>query len=106
VAASAVPQQQPITIDSTEDLSVTVANGATLTVMMPTGLVETRNITSIVGRVVTVTTAFSEAPNGQSVWVIDTTDVQLLQTFRVISVAESEPGVYGVTASGVQRHNL
>ena len=86
-----------ITIDSTEDLSVTVANGATLTVMMPTGLVETRNISSIVGRVVTVTTAFSEAPNGQSIWVIDTTDVQL-QTFRVISVAEAEPGVYGVTA--------
>ena len=74
-----------------------VANGATLTVMMPTGLVETRNVSSIVGRVVTVTTAFSEAPNGQSVWVIDTTDVQV-QTFRVISVAESEPGIYGVTA--------
>jgi predicted phage tail protein len=74
-----------------------VANGATLTVMMPTGLVETRNVSSIVGRVVTVATAFSEAPNGQSVWVINTTDVQL-QTFRVISVAESEPGIYGVTA--------
>jgi len=86
-----------ITIDSAENLSVTVANGATLTVMMPTGLVETRNISSIVGRVVTVTSAFSEAPNSQSVWVIDTTDVQL-QTFRVITVTESEPGVYGVTA--------
>ena len=86
-----------VTIDSAEGLSVTVANGATLTVMMPTGLVETRNVSTIVGRVVTVTTAFSEEPNGQSVWVIDTTDVQL-QTFRVISVAESEPGIYGVTA--------
>ena len=86
-----------VTIDSTEDLSVTVANGATLTVMMPTGLVETRNISSIVGRVVTVTAAFSEAPNGQSVWVIETTDVEL-QTFRVITVTESEPGIFGVTA--------
>jgi len=86
-----------VTIDSAEDLSVTVANGATLTVMMPTGLVETRNISSIAGRVVTVTAAFSEAPNSESVWVIDTSDLQL-QTFRVISVAESDPGVYGVTA--------
>jgi predicted phage tail protein len=86
-----------VTIDSTEGLSVTVANGATLTVMMPTGLVETRNISSIVGRVVTVTSAFSEAPNAQSVWVIETTDVEL-QTFRVITVTESEPGVFGVTA--------
>jgi predicted phage tail protein len=86
-----------VTIDSAEGLSVTVANGATITVMMPTGLVETRNVSTIAGRVVTVTAAFSEAPNGQSVWVIDTTDVQL-QTFRVISVAEAEPGIYGVTA--------
>jgi hypothetical protein len=86
-----------VTIDSTEGLSVTVANSATLTVMMPTGLVETRNISSIVGRVVTVTSAFSEAPNTQSVWVIETTDVEL-QTFRVITVTESEPGIYGVTA--------
>ena len=86
-----------VTIDSTESLSVTVANNATLSVMMPTGLVETRDISSIVGRVVTVTSAFSEAPNAQSVWVIETTDVEL-QTFRVIAVTESEPGVFGVTA--------
>ena len=86
-----------VTIDSTQGLSVTVANSATLTVMMPTGLVETRNISSIVGRVVTVTSAFSEVPNSQSVWVIETTDVEL-QTFRVIAVTESEPGIFGVTA--------
>jgi predicted phage tail protein len=86
-----------VTIDSNENLSVTVANNATIKVMMPTGLVEMRNISTIVGRVVTVTSAFSEAPNPQSIWVIETTDVQL-QTFRVITVSESEPGVFGVTA--------
>jgi predicted phage tail protein len=86
-----------VTIDSTENLSVTVANNATLKVMMPTGLVETRNISTIVGRVITVTSAFSEAPNAQSVWVIETTDVQL-QTFRVVTATESEPGIYGITA--------
>jgi len=86
-----------VTIDSIESLSVTVANSATLKVMMPTGLVETRNISTIVGRVVTVTSAFSEAPNAQSIWLIETSDVEL-QTFRVITVAESDPGVFGVTA--------
>jgi predicted phage tail protein len=86
-----------ITIDSIENLSVIVANSATLKVMMPTGLVETRNISTIVGRVVTVTSAFSEAPNAQSIWLIETSDVEL-QTFRVITVAESDPGVFGVTA--------
>jgi len=86
-----------VTIDSTEDLSVVVANGATLTVMLPTGSAELRPIQSISGTVVTVGNAFSEAPNAQGIWVIETTDVEL-QTFRVITVTESEPGVYGVTA--------
>jgi predicted phage tail protein len=86
-----------VTIDSTEDLSVIVANGATLTVMLPTGSAELRPIQSISGTVVTVGNAFSEAPNAQGIWVIETTDVEL-QTFRVITVTESEPGVYGVTA--------
>jgi predicted phage tail protein len=86
-----------VTIDSTEDLSVVVANGATLTVMLPSGLAELRPIQSISGTVVTVGNAFSETPNAQGIWVIETTDIEL-QTFRVIAVTESEPGVYGVTA--------
>ena len=86
-----------VTIDSTEDLSVVVANGATITVMLPTGSAELRPIQSISGTVVTVGNAFSEAPNAQGIWVIETTDIEL-QTFRVIAVTESEPGVYGVTA--------
>ena len=86
-----------VTIDSTEDLSVIVANGATLTVMLPTGSAELRPIQSISGTTVTVGNPFSKAPNAQGIWVIETTDVEL-QTFRVIAVTESEPGVYGVTA--------
>ena len=87
-----------ITIDSATDLDVIVANNATISVMLPTGLVETRPIQGpIAGTVITVGNAFSEAPNPQAVWLIETTDVEL-QTFRVITVTESEPGVYGVTA--------
>jgi predicted phage tail protein len=87
-----------ITIDSSAGLDVVVANNATISVMMPTGLVETRPIQGpIAGTVVTVGNAFSEAPNPQAVWLIETTDIEL-QTFRVITVTESEPGVYGVTA--------
>jgi predicted phage tail protein len=86
-----------ITIDSTEDLSVIVANGATITVMMPTGLAETRAVQTISGTLVQLGSPLSEAPNSQAIWVIETTDLQT-QTFRVITVTESEPGVYGVTA--------
>ena len=86
-----------VTIDSTEDLSVTIANNATISVILPTGLTETRPVQSIAGTVVTVGNAFSEAPNAQSIWLIETTDIEL-QTFRVVSVTESEPGIYGITA--------
>ena len=86
-----------ITIDSTTDLSVNLGNSPTISVMMPTGLVETRTISSIAGAVVTVGNAFSEAPNAASVYLIQTTDVQSNQ-FRVISVAEGGDGTYGVTA--------
>ena len=64
---------------------------------MPTGLVETRTITSISSRVITVSSAFSEAPNAQSVYLIQTNDVQSNQ-FRVISVVEGDDGTYAVTA--------
>ena len=87
-----------ITIDSDTDLSVTIANDAKLSVMMPTGLVETRTINSISGTNITVNTPFfSEAPNAGAVYLIETSDIQA-QQFRVLSVAESGDGIYGVSA--------
>ena len=86
-----------ITIDSTTDLSVNLGNSPTISVMMPTGLVETRDIASILGDVIEVNSPFSEAPNAASVYLIQTTDVQSNQ-FRVVSVVEGGDGTYGVTA--------
>ena len=65
--------------------------------MLPTGLVETKTISSISGADITVDEAFSEAPNAAAVYMIDTTDIQV-QKFRVLSVAESGDGVYDVSA--------
>ena len=64
---------------------------------MPTGLVETKNISGISDRTITVSSAFSEAANAQSIWLIQTTDVES-QQFRVLNVVESGDGVFGVTA--------
>ena len=86
-----------ITVDSSSNLSVNLSNSPTISVLMPTGLVETRTISSIASGVITVSVAFSEAPNANSVWLIQTTDVEA-QTFRVLNVAETEDGIYGVTA--------
>lgn len=86
-----------ITVDSTNGLPTTTANAPTISVLMPTGLVETRLITSIAGNVFTVSSAFSEAPNAQSVFLIETNDIQSNQ-FRVLSVTEGEAGAFSVTA--------
>jgi predicted phage tail protein len=87
-----------ITIDSTTDLSVSLTESPTISVMMPTGLVETKGINSISGAVITVNSPFSEAPNAASVFLIQTNDVQS-QQFRVISVVEGDgDGTYAVTA--------
>ena len=86
-----------VTIDSDTDLSVNLAASPTLSVLLPTGLVETKTISSISGADITVSEAFSEAPNPAAVYLIDTTDIQV-QKFRVLSVAESGDGVYGVSA--------
>jgi hypothetical protein len=75
----------------------TVGTFPTISVLLPTGLVEKRTISAISGNVVTVSSAFSEAPNPQSIWVIEDTGLRT-QQFRVVSVAEAEDGIYGVTA--------
>ena len=84
-----------VTLDNAD--GITISSSSTISVLMPTGLVETRNITSLAGTVVTVSAAFSQAPAAQSIWVIQDAGLQT-QQFRVVSVTESEPGIYGVTA--------
>jgi len=86
-----------ITIDSTTELSVNMGNSPTISVVLPNGLIETRDINTISGTAVNVTVAFSQAPATNAPWLIQTTDIQS-QQFRVISVAESGDGVFGVAA--------
>lgn len=97
-----------LTVDSSTNLSVSVAtatNDPKVSVMLPSGIAETRSITA--GGIqpqangtatIDVTSAFSQAPTAGSVFLIQTSDIQS-QQFRVLSVAESEDGVYGVSAA-------
>ena len=86
-----------ITVDSVNGLPTSVANNPTISVLLPTGLVETRTISAISGNVFTVSTAFSEAPNPASVFLVESTDIQS-NLFRVLSVAEGESGAFSITA--------
>ena len=97
-----------LTVDSSTNLSVSVAtsdNDPKVSVMLPSGIAETRSIPA--GGIqpqangtatIDVTSAFSQTPTAGSVFLVQTSDIQS-QQFRVLSVAESEDGVYGVSAA-------
>ena len=94
-----------ITTDSADDLvtSLAAANNPKLSVILSSGIVEQRDvpaggITDLGNGVeIDVTPAFSEAPAAGSVFLFQNDETQS-QQFRVVSVAEAEDGVYGVSA--------
>jgi len=82
------------------DADRTVTAGDDLSVVLPNGLVETRNVSSYSSgtRTITVDTAFSVAPQQNGVWLLTTSTVNPT-TWRVISVGEdSSQGIHGITA--------
>ena len=86
-----------ITIDNTDQTDVTELFNATLSVIMPDGTTEERDIASIVGAVITVSTAFTIAPNVASIWMLRNTDVEAT-TWRVLSVTENDGTEYQIAA--------
>ena len=78
-----------VTVDDVNSTDLDATNNATLSVVMPDGSVETKNISSISGAVINVSSAFSNVPNSNSVWILQNTTLQTTQ-WRVASVIEAE----------------
>ena len=68
-----------------------------VSVVLPGGQIEERHVGSVSARVLNVTIAFSSLPQVGAIWVLASTIVEP-QLFRVISIAEADPGVHEVTA--------
>ena len=85
-----------VVVDDATDLGSFTAS-STLSVVLSTGLVEFRTVTAISGRNITVSPAFSSAPNGNSVWVYETPSLQAT-IWRVLSVVEQDECQYAITA--------
>lgn len=81
-----------VTVDSGDGLP---ASG-TLSVVLPDGIVEARSAT-VSGSVITVTSAFSAAPQANSMWLLEDAAIQPTQ-WRVLTVSEQEEATYAVTA--------
>jgi predicted phage tail protein len=86
-----------ITVDNTDNTDLTNLFNAKLTVIMPDGSIEERNIATVVGAVITVSTAYSTTPNVGSVWMLQNTNVEAT-TWRVLTVSENENVEYQITA--------
>ena len=84
-----------VTVDDVTD--ITLGSAAQLSVILPTGVVETRAVDNIAGNVFTVTSAFSAAPNANSVWIYQTSNIQT-STWRVLAVQEQDGSNYTISA--------
>ena len=85
-----------VTVDDTTDLTFSV--GSTLSVILSDGSVENKSVSSISGSVINLGQHFSSAPNVNSVWIYQTTNI-LTSTWRVLEVKEQDRLNYVVTAS-------
>ena len=71
--------------------------GDRLILNLPDGTCQARTVQSVSGRAVTVTTAYSVAPEPELVWALDADDLAV-PLYRVTSVTRPEPGVFEISA--------
>jgi len=71
--------------------------GDRLILNLPDGKCEGRTVELVSGRQVTVTVAYSVVPEPELVWALDADDLAI-PLYRVVSVAQPEPGVFEISA--------
>ncbi|MCM7277986.1 host specificity protein J, partial [Enterobacter bugandensis] len=72
--------------------------GDRIMVNLPSGITQSRTIQSLSGGMVTVTTAFSELPQAEAVWVIES-DELYAQQYRVITVTDNNDGTFTIVGA-------
>ena len=85
-----------ITVDNILDLPSSSQTGDKLLVILSDGSLEERTISSISGAVITVSSAFSSAPQTNAVWLLEREVIET-EDFRVLSVDEAN-NQYTITA--------
>ena len=76
-----------ITVDNIKDLPTTPSTGDQLSVILTDGTLETKTISTISGSVITVSSAYTSAPQVNSVWLFVRATTET-EDFRVLSVKE------------------
>ena len=86
-----------ITVDNITDLDTFTGTNKKCSVILPDGTVETKNVTGIIGSVITLDSALSATPNVNSIWLLQSSSLEA-QTFRVITVEEQDEINFAITA--------
>ncbi|UVL26838.1 host specificity protein J [Pseudomonas donghuensis] len=81
----------------TLDRDTQIKAGDRLIINLPNGRAQGRTVESVSDRAVTVTTAYSVAPEPELQWAIDADDLAI-QLFRVLRTARTTEGDYEITA--------
>ena len=74
------------------------AAGDRLIINLPSGASQSRTIQAVNGESVTVTTAYSETPQAEAVWVVES-DELYAQQYRVVSVSDNDDGTFSITGA-------
>ncbi|HHH5959549.1 TPA: host specificity protein J [Escherichia coli] len=74
------------------------AAGDRLILNLPSGVSQSRTIQAVNGESVTVTTAYSETPQAEAVWVVES-DELYAQQYRVVSVSDNDDGTFSITGA-------
>ncbi|WP_057102419.1 host specificity protein J [Citrobacter freundii] len=72
--------------------------GDRLILNLPSGASQSRTIQAVNGESVTVTTAYSETPQAEAVWVVES-DELYAQQYRVVSVSDNNDGTFSITGA-------
>lgn len=80
------------------DRAADAAAGDRLILNLPSGASQSRTIQAINGESVTVTTAYSETPQAEAVWVVES-DELYAQQYRVVSVSDNDDGTFSITGA-------
>ncbi|MEG6447060.1 phage tail protein [Enterobacter cloacae] len=74
------------------------AAGDRLILNLPSGASQSRTIQAVNGESVTVTTAYSETPQAEAIWVVES-DELYAQQYRVVSVSDNDDGTFSITGA-------
>ncbi|HBH6855940.1 TPA: host specificity protein J [Citrobacter freundii] len=74
------------------------AAGDRLILNLPSGASQSRTIQAVNAEFVTVTTAYSETPQAEAVWVVES-DELYAQQYRVVSVSDNNDGTFSITGA-------